>query len=208
MLLRGHPIRPWGWFVLFERRWCNALIISLMLDRSLMLGGAFPASPQTQPPRPPSQAPPRPQPQTPARAPSQQPSRPQPQTPLGPQPQQPPRPPAQPPPRPSPAIRPRPPQWGLRPPRPPSFFWRPNDRAWLRRHYRRNLGYINRARRPRFVAGGFFPWGYVPYITPLPPRVVSFLPPPPPGYMMGYFNGYVVVYDPASFYILSVIDLL
>jgi hypothetical protein len=38
--------------------------------------------------------------------------------------------------------------------------------------------------------------------------VVSFLPPPPPGYTMGYFNGYVVVYDPVSFYIVNVIDLL
>jgi hypothetical protein len=58
------------------------------------------------------------------------------------------------------------------------------------------------------VAGGFLPWTSASYITPLPPRVVSYLRPPPPGYQMGYFNGYVVVYDPATGFIVNVIDLL
>ena len=43
---------------------------------------------------------------------------------------------------------------------------------------------------------------------PLPPGVVGYIPPPPPGYVVGYFDGYVVVYDPISFTVLSVMDLL
>jgi hypothetical protein len=38
--------------------------------------------------------------------------------------------------------------------------------------------------------------------------LLGYLPPPPPGYAIGYFDGYMVVYDPASFQILSWVDLL
>jgi hypothetical protein len=64
------------------------------------------------------------------------------------------------------------------------------------------------ASRPRFVIGGFFPWAYVSYITPLPQPVYGYLPPPPPGYQMGYYQGYVVVYDPLTYFIANVIDLM
>jgi len=64
------------------------------------------------------------------------------------------------------------------------------------------------ANRPRFVIGGFFPWMYVNYMTPVPPQVYGYLPPPPPGYQMGYYDGYVVVYDPISYFIANVIDLM
>ena len=36
----------------------------------------------------------------------------------------------------------------------------------------------------------------------------GYLPPPPPGYMMGYFDGYVVVYDPVTYFVADVVDLL
>lgn len=103
----------------------------------------------------------------------------------------------------------RPPQWG-RPPahRPPPYYWRPNDRAYLHRYYSRNLSYINVSRRPVFVVGGFFPFADFGYITPLPAQVYGYLPPPPPGYQMGYYQGYVVVYDPVTGFIVNVIDLL
>ena len=70
------------------------------------------------------------------------------------------------------------------------------------------LGYINRARRPIFAIGGFFPWGDVQYLSPLPSALYGYLPPPPRGYQMGYFDGYVVVYDPLSYFIANVVDLL
>lgn len=102
----------------------------------------------------------------------------------------------------------RPPQWGRPPVNRPNYQFRPNDRDYLRRYYRHHFGYINRARRPRFVIGGFFPYADIGYLTPLPPSVYGYLPPPPPGYQMGYWDGYVVVYDPVSYFIANVIDLL
>lgn len=102
----------------------------------------------------------------------------------------------------------RPPQWGHRPSNRPSYSFRPNDRTYLHRYYLSRLNAINRANRPRFVIGGFFPYGYIPYLSPLPPDVYGYLPPPPPGYAMGYYDGYVVVYDPVTYFIVNVIDLL
>jgi hypothetical protein len=107
--------------------------------------------------------------------------------------------------RPSPG---RPPQWGRPPQNRPSYNFRPNDRSYLHRYYLRSLANINRANRPVFAIGGFFPFAYIPYLTDLPPAVYGYLPPPPPGYSMGYYDGYVVIYDPVSYYIANVIDLL
>jgi hypothetical protein len=70
------------------------------------------------------------------------------------------------------------------------------------------FGAINRARRPHFVVGGFFPYGDIPYISPIPGTLYGQLPPAPPGYSMGYYDGYVVVYDPVSYFIANVIDLI
>jgi hypothetical protein len=117
-----------------------------------------------------------------------------------------PRPPVRPPNRPN---RPgRPPSWGRPPVSRPNYGWRPNDRSWLHRYYSRNLLSITLGSRPVFAIGGFFPYAYIPYITPAPPQVYSYLPPPPPGYQIGYYQGYVVVYDPVTYYIANVIDLM
>jgi hypothetical protein len=102
----------------------------------------------------------------------------------------------------------RPPQWGRPPQNRPSYNFRPNNRSYLHNYYRRSLVSINRLNRPRFIIGGFFPFAYIPYITPLPPQVYGQLPPPPPGYSMGYYDGYVVVYDPITYFIANVVDLL
>ena len=102
----------------------------------------------------------------------------------------------------------RPPQWGRPPQLRPNYQFRPTDRDYLRRHYRNRFSYINRARRPRFTIGGYFPYGDIGYLTPLPPNVYGYLPPPPPGYQMGYWDGYVVVYDPLTYFIANVVDLL
>lgn len=120
------------------------------------------------------------------------------------------------PPKPNPGPRPpaprppvhRPPQWGRPPAHRPPYHFRPNDYAYLHRHYSRNLIYINRATRPVFVIGGYFPYADIGYITPLPPNIYAYLPPPPPGYQMGYYQGYVVVYDPVTYFIVNVINLL
>ena len=72
----------------------------------------------------------------------------------------------------------------------------------------RNLGYINMARRPVFSIGGYFPYGDIGYMTPLPMALYGQVPPPPPGYQMGYYDGYVVVYDPLTYFIANLIDLV
>jgi hypothetical protein len=115
------------------------------------------------------------------------------------------RPPVRPPNRPGPG---RPPSWGRPPSSRPTYGWRPNDRMWLHRYYARSLLSINLANRPVFAMGGFFPYAYIPYITPVPSAVYGYLPPPPPGYQMGYYDGYVVVYDPVTYFIANVIDLM
>lgn len=102
----------------------------------------------------------------------------------------------------------RPPQWGRPPQNRPAYQFRPNDRGSLLRFYQARLRYINRARRPVFAVGGFFPYGDIQYLSPLPPSLYGTLPPPPPGYQMGYFDGYVVVYDPISYLVADMIDLL
>jgi hypothetical protein len=56
--------------------------------------------------------------------------------------------------------------------------------------------------------GGYFPYGDIGYLSALPPDLYGQLPPPPPGYRVGYYDGYVVVYDPLTYFIASVIDLL
>ena len=117
-----------------------------------------------------------------------------------------------PPPRPNPGYRPprpgRPPQWGRPPQNRPSWHFRPRDRDYLRRHYLRHLAYINLARRPVFTVGGYFPYGDIGYLTPVPADLWGSMPPIPPGYQAGYFDGYVVIYDPVSYFILDLIDLV
>jgi len=121
------------------------------------------------------------------------------------------------PPRPAPGKAPHPP---VRPGRPhagthpymgsprPYYHFEPRDRDRIRRYYSRDFGYINRWRRPRFVIGAYVPFGYRGYFRPIPSALLGYLPAPPPGCQLGYFDGYVVVYDATTFAILSVIDLL
>jgi hypothetical protein len=103
---------------------------------------------------------------------------------------------------------PRPPQWGRPPQSRPSYSFRPSDRDRLRRYYAARIRAINRARRARFIVGGYYPYADIGYLQPIPPDVYGYLPPPPPGYQMGYYDGYVVVYDPVTYFITNLIDLL
>ena len=102
----------------------------------------------------------------------------------------------------------RPPQWGRPPQSRPSYSFRPSDRDRLRRYYAARIRAINRARRARFIVGGYYPYADIGYLQPIPPDVYGYLPPPPPGYQMGYYDGYVVVYDPVTYFITNLIDLL
>jgi hypothetical protein len=90
----------------------------------------------------------------------------------------------------------------------PNYQFRQQDRPRLLQYYRRALPRVDRGHRPHFARGGYFPRVWLPYFSPVPPSLLGYLPPIPPGYAVGYYQGYVVVYDPATFFILDVIDLL
>lgn len=102
----------------------------------------------------------------------------------------------------------RPAQWGRAPSRRGSYSFRSNDRSRLHSYYMARLRSVNRYNRPMFRIGGYFPYADIGYLSPLPPDLYGTLPPPPYGYQMGYYDGYVVVYDPMTYFIASVIDLL
>ncbi|MFT4045762.1 MAG: hypothetical protein QM661_03605 [Solimonas sp.] len=90
----------------------------------------------------------------------------------------------------------------------PKYNFRDEDRAQLQQHYRSSLKRVDTHRRPQFAAGQEIPRAYRGYVTPAPAAVRAHLPPPPDGYTVGYYQGYTVVYDPTTFVILSVVDLL
>ena len=102
----------------------------------------------------------------------------------------------------------KPPQWGRPPHSRPPYSFRPTDRDRLRRYYAARIRAINRARRPVFTVGGYYPYADIGYLQPIPADVYGYLPPPPPGYQMGYYDGYVVVYDPVTYFIVNLIDLM
>lgn len=88
------------------------------------------------------------------------------------------------------------------------YEFRDADRARLERHYRSALGHVDRDHRPDFRAGEAIPSRYRGGITPAPASIRGRLQAPPAGYSIGYYQGYTVVYDPATYLVLSVIDLL
>jgi Ni/Co efflux regulator RcnB len=103
-------------------------------------------------------------------------------------------------------------------PRPPSHDDRRHDnrghgrpQSW---HDNRDHGRVVytrevvRTRQPVFYRGRAIPVGYRHAIQPLPAAYRYRVPVAPRGYSVGYYQGYSVVYDPATFLIISVIDLL
>ncbi|NUU01262.1 hypothetical protein [Herbaspirillum robiniae] len=88
------------------------------------------------------------------------------------------------------------------------YEFRDADREKLRQHYNGDLKRVDRGHRPDFREGQPVPADYRGRIKPVPQSVRRDLPPPPKGYQMGYYDGYTVVYDPVSFTILQVLDIL
>ena len=88
------------------------------------------------------------------------------------------------------------------------YQFRDQDRDRLYRQYQRSFQHAHWDRRPDFQPGYVVMPAYRPYITPVPVHILRTLPPPPPGYVIGYYQGYNVVYDPTTYVILTAIDLL
>jgi Ni/Co efflux regulator RcnB len=86
------------------------------------------------------------------------------------------------------------------------YHFRPEDAPKLRQHYK-NIEKVDVAHRGEFRAGGRLPDDWRKRMRPVPVAVVRELPPPPPGYVFGYIDGYCVVYNPTTLLIADVIDL-
>ena len=85
-------------------------------------------------------------------------------------------------------------------------IFRDQDRAAFYTHYRGDADRWRGHRRPVFVPGQVIERTYV--IRPVPRTYWVNVAPPPPGYQYGYYEGYVVAYDPATRVIADVMDLV
>jgi Ni/Co efflux regulator RcnB len=87
------------------------------------------------------------------------------------------------------------------------FHFDNNYRDHFAQHYRGDAAnWRNRRDRVRFDRGQRIPVGY--RVQPVPVAYYRDVPPPPPGYRYGYYEGYVVAYDPTTRVIGDVLDLV
>jgi hypothetical protein len=99
-------------------------------------------------------------------------------------------------------------QGGTHRPAPNAHYqFRRQDTPRLRQHFQSQLARVDRSHRPHVVAGGSLSGSWQTYIVPVPVEEVTYLPPVPEGYQLGFYYGYIVVYDPYSGLVLDVIDL-
>jgi Ni/Co efflux regulator RcnB len=87
------------------------------------------------------------------------------------------------------------------------FHFDNSHRDRFEQHYRRDADrWRDRHDRARFAPGRRIPTGY--RIQPVPYTYYRGAPPPPRGYRYGYYEGYVVAYDPTTRVIGDVLDLI
>ncbi|RZU40702.1 hypothetical protein [Edaphobacter modestus] len=88
------------------------------------------------------------------------------------------------------------------------FRFRDQDRGHFAQHYQKDVNrwQHNPHGRPQFVRGERIPGNY--HFQAVPRAYYSEVPPPPPGYQYGYYDGYVVAYDPTTRIIADAIDLV
>ena len=101
-----------------------------------------------------------------------------------------------------------PPQWGQPPATQPHFEFKAADRKALRSYYGTRLRTIRRSGRPSLGPGTYFPAELIPSIQPVSQEAWGSLPPIPPGFQAGFYRGFVMVYDPVTYWIAGVTDLL
>jgi Ni/Co efflux regulator RcnB len=89
-----------------------------------------------------------------------------------------------------------------------NFRFRDQDRNNFQSHYSRDISRWRRnpQGRPQFSPGQRIPNNY--RFQSVPSSYYRNAPPPPPGYQYGYYDGYVVAYNPTSRIIADVLDLV
>ena len=97
-------------------------------------------------------------------------------------------------------------QWGNRQQQNRSdFHFQDQHRSTFQQHYSADANrWRNNSNRPHFEAGQSIPRNYA--IRPVPQSYYRGVP-PPSGYRYGYYDGYVVAYNPTSRIIADVLDL-
>jgi hypothetical protein len=88
------------------------------------------------------------------------------------------------------------------------YSFRSQDKTTLKQHFSSQLRSVNRSNRPSIRVGGVIPVESVTYIQPVPVEVITLLPPVPEGCLVGFWDGYIIVYYPDDYYIVAYIDLL
>jgi|HubBroStandDraft_6_1064221.scaffolds.fasta_scaffold675735_1 outer membrane biosynthesis protein TonB len=88
------------------------------------------------------------------------------------------------------------------------YSFRSQDKTALKQHFDAQIRSVNRSNRPHIRVGAFIPAESVTLIQPVPVEVIGLLPPIPEGCVVGFWDGFVVVYYPDDFYVVSYIDLL
>lgn len=88
----------------------------------------------------------------------------------------------------------------------PAWHFDQNRRDQFAQHYRADAMRWRNRRRPNFTPGYVIPRTYA--IRPVPTSYWAGQPPPPPGYRYGYYDGYVVAYDPTTRVVADVLDLV
>lgn len=88
------------------------------------------------------------------------------------------------------------------------YHFRAEDRERFSPHYQKDIKqwHEHPDRRHRFAAGERIPSGV--RLKSVPASYYRELPPPPAGYRFGYYDGYVVAYNPTTQIVADVLDLV
>ena len=90
------------------------------------------------------------------------------------------------------------------------YHFRQEDRDHFSRHYQGQVKQWQQHpdRRHHVRAGDHLPSDYRSRMKSVPSSYYRDIPPPPPGYRLGYYDGYVVAYNPTTQIIADVLDLV
>lgn len=90
------------------------------------------------------------------------------------------------------------------------YHFRPEHQSQFASHYRKQIRDIQKHpnRRYHISRGEQLPSDYRARLKPVPSSYYRNVPPPPPGYQFGYYDGYVVAYSPTTRIVADVLDLV
>jgi len=90
------------------------------------------------------------------------------------------------------------------------YHFRQEDRGQFSSHYKSNIRQMQQHpdKRHHVRAGEQLPNDYRSRLKSVPTSYYRNVPPPPRGYQLGYYDGYVVAYNPTTRIVADVLDLV